>query len=66
MDYGYYQSMQELIKAMNKALTRNVNDNIKLTYNAFTGKVTIQVKNGFVFAVVKALSIILEALTWQT
>ena len=40
MDYGYYQSMQELIKAANKALTRNVSDNIKLTYNAFTGKVT--------------------------
>ena len=42
MDYGYYQSMQELIKAANKALSRNASDNIKLTYNAFTGKVTIQ------------------------
>ena len=59
MDYGYYQSMQELIKAANKALTRNVSDNIKLTYNAFTGKVTVQIKNGFQFAVMKPLSIIL-------
>ena len=59
MDYGYYQSMQELIKAANKALSRNVSDNIKLTYNAFTGKVTVQIKNGFQFAVMKQLSIIL-------
>ena len=59
MDYGYYQSMQELIKAANKALSRNVSDNIKLTYNAFTGKVTVQIKNGFQFAVMKPLSIIL-------
>ena len=59
MDYGYDQSMQELIKAANKALSRNVSDNIKLTYNAFTGKVTVQIKNGFEFAVMKQLSIIL-------
>ena len=59
MAYGYYQSMQELIKAANKALSRNVSDNIKLTYNAFTGKVTVQIKNGFQFAVMKPLSIIL-------
>ena len=59
MDYGYYQSMQELIKAANKALSRNVSDNIKLTYNAFTEKVTVQIKNGFQFAVMKPLSIIL-------
>ena len=79
MDYGYYQSMQELIKAANKALSRNVSDNITLTYNAFTGKVTVQIKNGFQFAVMKPLSIILgfggkdvilkkrqKTLTWQT
>ena len=59
MDCGYYQSMQELIKAANKALSRNVSDNIKLTYNTFTGKVTVQIKNGFQFAVMKPLSIIL-------
>ena len=59
MDYGYYQSMQELIKAANKTLSRNVSDNIKLTYNAFTGKVTVQINNGFQFAVMKPLSIIL-------
>ena len=59
MDDGYYQSMPELIKAANKALSRNVSDNIKLTYNALTGKVTVQIKNGFQFAVMKPLSIIL-------
>ena len=59
MDYGYYQSMQELIKAANKVLSRNVSDNFKLTYNAFTEKVTVQIMNGFQFAVMKPLSIIL-------
>ena len=59
MDYGYYQSMPELIKAANKALSRNVSDNIKLAYNALTGKVTVQIKNGFQFAAMKPLSIIL-------
>ena len=59
MDYGYYQSMPELIKAANKAVSRNVSDNIKLTYNALTGEVTVQIKNGFQFAVMKPLSIIL-------
>ena len=80
MDYGYYHSMPELIKAANKALSRNVSNNIKLTYNALTGKVTVQIKNGFQFAVMKPLSIILgfggkdvilkkkrrKVLTWQT
>ena len=78
-DYGYYQSMQELIKAANKTLSRNISDNIELMYNAFTGKVTVQIKNGFQFAAMKPLSIILglggkgvmlkkrqKVLTWQT
>ena len=33
--------MQDLVKAVNKALAKNVNDNIKLTYNALNGKVTV-------------------------
>ena len=31
-------------------------DNILLTYNALTGKVTVQIKNGFQFGLVKPLS----------
>ena len=46
IDCGYYQSMQDLVKAVNKALAKNVNDNIKLTYNALNGKVRIQLKTG--------------------
>ena len=44
VDYGYYNSMQELVKAVNKALTKNVNDNIKLTHNALNGKSDSSVK----------------------
>ena len=50
VDYGYYNSMQELVKAVNKALARNVNDNIKLTHNALNGKVTVQLKNGYLLS----------------
>ena len=47
--YGYYMSMEDLVKAVNAALvaTGDVNDNIKLTYSALTGKVTVQIKNNF-------------------
>ena len=46
VDYGYYNSMKELVKAVNKVLARNVNDNMKLTYNALNGKATAQLKTG--------------------
>ena len=59
IDYGYYQSMQDLVKAGNKALARNVNDNIKLTYNAVNGKVTVQLKNGYQLGLIGRMSIIL-------
>ena len=49
VDYGYYTSVEDLVKAVNAALlaTGDVNDNIKLTYSALTGKVTVQIKNSF-------------------
>ena len=61
VDYGYYNSMQELVKAVNKALARNVNDNIKLTYtyNALNGKSTVQLKNGYQLSLAERMSIIL-------
>ena len=59
IDYGYYQSMQDLVKAVNKALAKNVNDNIKLTYNALNGKVTVQLKNGYQLGLIGRMSIIL-------
>ena len=59
--YGYYTSMEDLVKAVNAALlaTGDVNDNIKLTYSALTRKVTVQIKNSFQFALFKPLSILL-------
>ena len=47
IDYGYYESMQDLIQAANRTLAKNVNDNIKLTYNAVSGKVTVELNNGY-------------------
>ena len=61
VDYGYYTSIEDLAKAINASLlvTGDVGDNILLTYNALTGKVTVQMKNGFQFGLVKPLSIML-------
>ena len=56
---SYYQSMQDLVNAVNKALARNVNDNIKLTYNTLNGKVTVQLKNGYQLGLIGRMSIIL-------
>ena len=53
IDYGYYHSMQDLVKAVNKALAKNVNDNIKLTYNA------VKEKNGYQLGLFCRMSIIL-------
>ncbi len=58
VSYGYYETMQELIKAMNKVLARDVNDNIKFTYNVLTGKVTVQLKNGYQLVLTGRLSIV--------
>ena len=46
VDYGYYSFMEGLIKATNTALAKDANDNIVLTYNSVTGKVTVQLKMG--------------------
>ena len=61
VDYGHYTSVEELVKDINAALlaTGDVNDNIKLTYSAVTGKVTVQIKNNFQFYVAKPLSVTL-------
>ncbi len=58
VSYGYYETVQDLIKATNKVLARDVNDNIKLTYNALTGKVTVQLKNGYEIILTGRLSIV--------
>ena len=51
--------MQDLVKAVNKALPKNINDNIKLTFNALNGKVTVQLKNGYKLGLIDQMSTIL-------
>ena len=51
--------MQDLVKAVNKPLAKNVNDNIKLMYNTLKGKVTVQLKNGYQLGLIGRMSIIL-------
>ena len=60
VDYGYYETMQDLVKATNKAPKAEIhNDNIKLTFNAVTGKVTVQLKSGYQLILTGRMSIIL-------
>ena len=58
VDYGYYSSIEGLIKATNTALAKDVNDNIVLTYNSVTRKVTVQLKNGYQLGLVGRLSVV--------
>ena len=58
VDYGYYSSMEGLIKATNTALAKDVNDNIVLTYNSVTGKVTVKLKNGYQLGLIGRLSVV--------
>ena len=52
--------MNDLVKSVNAALKRNTrNDNIRLTYNARTEKVTVHVKNNHQLVIIGRLSIIL-------
>ena len=58
VDYGYYTSAEDPIKAVNAALlaTGDVNDDIKLTYNDLTKKVSVQIKNNCKLAPALSLS----------
>ena len=48
--FGYYESMDKLVEASNDALkAEGVGDNIVLTFDAKTGKVTTHIKNGWQF-----------------
>ena len=60
VDYGYYGTMDDLVKSVNAALKKNTrNDNIRLTYNVRTEKVTVHVKNSHQLVIIGRLSIIL-------
>lgn len=49
VDYGY-ETIKDLIKSLNKALSKEVKGNISMTFDVETEKVTIHVKNGHKFA----------------
>jgi hypothetical protein len=60
VDYGYYETMNDLVKSVNAKLKKdNKNDNIKLKYNARTDKVTVHLKNGHQLVVKGRFTIIL-------
>ena len=48
-----------LLQAANRTLAKNVNDNIKLKYNALNDKVTVELNNGYELGFFDQMSIIL-------
>ena len=60
VDYGHYETMQDLIKNVNKALVKYAgNSNVVLSFNALTGKVKVQLKSGYGLVLYDRMSIIL-------
>jgi hypothetical protein len=60
VDYGYYETMNDVVKSVNVALKKETkNDNIRLTYNVRTEKVTVHLKNGYQLVITGRMSIIL-------
>ena len=58
VDYGYYETMRDFVKTVNKTLLKEVKD-MSVTFDIRTEKVTIHMKNGRQFAVIEKMSIIL-------
>ena len=59
IDYGFYETMHDLVKSVNKTLAKDVSDNIKLTFNVRTEKVTVHLKNKHQLVVTNRMSIVL-------
>ena len=59
VDSGYYGTTNELVKSVNASLKKETrNDNIRLSYNVRTEKVTIHLKNGYQMVIRGRISII--------
>jgi hypothetical protein len=60
VEYGYYETMNDLVKSINNSLKKETgNDNVRLTYNTRTEKVTIHLKSGYQLVITGRMSIIL-------
>ena len=60
VDYGYYETTNDLVKSVNAALKKETkNDNIRLTYNVRTEKVTIHLKNKHQLVITGRMSVML-------
>ena len=58
-DYGYYETMTDFVKSVNKALLKDTKGNVRMTFDVRTEKVTVHLKKGYVFAVLGKMSLLL-------
>ena len=60
MEYGHYETIQDLIKDLNVNLAKDSGTgNIVFSFNALNGKVKVRLKNGYKMSLFKKLSFIL-------
>jgi hypothetical protein len=59
IDYGFYETMSDSVQSVNNTLAKAWSDNIKLTFNVRTEKVTVHLKNKHQLIVTDRMSIVL-------
>ena len=59
VDYGYYETMTDFVKSVNKALLKDTKGNVRITFDVRTEKVTVHLKKGYAFAVLGKMSLLL-------
>ena len=59
VDYGYYETMKDLVKSVNTTLSKETKGNVSMTFDVRTEKVTVHLKNGYQLAVTGKISILL-------
>jgi hypothetical protein len=59
VQYGHYATVNDLVKAINEALAKNVGNNIKITYNSVTTKTTVEIKPSYGFSPSSLISVML-------
>lgn len=64
IDYGVYETPSDLIKAINKVLSKKIHDNITFNFDFRTEKVTVDVKKKFHVISTKA-TVILSGVRWK-
>ena len=59
VDYGYYETMKDFVKSVNKTLSKETKGNVSITFDVRTEKVTVHLKNGYQFSLIGKMSVVM-------